>query len=94
MTKRTLNDLIINFKSEISNEKVLIFLNAVGEEISTYTWLELRDECVLNAQNLTKFTEKGDFVLLSIEEQELFTVSFFRMSFSRLCSYPLASAKQ
>ena len=77
MTKSTINDLILEFPKTRDNEKALVFLGAKGEEVRSFTYVELRLACIDAAKQLSNQTKKGDVVLLPIEDQAEFTIAFF-----------------
>ncbi|WP_192349040.1 type I polyketide synthase [Algoriphagus sp. Y33] len=77
-TERILvQDMVMNFPEERAEEQVLLFLDGRATESQSFTFRELKEQCIRVAQHLANNTIKGDVILLPIEEQEHFVIAFF-----------------
>jgi len=77
MPHTTLVDLILNYPKDRAQEDVLIFLNAKGKVKNNLTFKDLEQRCMNYAFNISQFASKHEIVLITLEDQEDFVVSFF-----------------
>lgn len=91
--KATVADLVLSFPEERANETTLIFLDHKGNEIKTFQFQELKDKCLNVAANLSVRVAPETIVLLAVEEQPEFVLSFFGAILAGAIPAPLAHFK-
>lgn len=92
ISNRTIvNDLVIHYPDDKTDQKALIFLDNQGKEKYHFTYQKLKADCLRVAQNLVDQTSKGEIILLPIEEQENFVISFFGCLLAGCVPAPLPS---
>lgn len=73
----TIADLIDQYTAEQKDELVLTFLDDSGEEKASFTFESLKNSCVTAARNLRLESRKQLPVLIMVEDQADFVLSFF-----------------
>ena len=90
---RCIQDLITSIEEEDKARLATIFLDNQGRKIQQYTYADLNDRCLVAAKNLTERTRQGDIVLLSIDEQADFVISFFACLMSGRIPAPIQAVR-
>lgn len=73
----TIADLIDQYTAEQKDELVLTFLDDSGEEKASFSFESLKNSCVTAARNLRLESRKQLPVLIMVEDQADFVLSFF-----------------
>jgi acyl-CoA synthetase (AMP-forming)/AMP-acid ligase II len=94
MRELTLNEFILNFSSEKSSQTVLTFLDNRGKEIRSFTYSELKKQCLATAGNLIEKVGTGKVVLLPEENQPEFVLLFLSCLLAGCIPVPLPPIRQ
>ena len=91
---RDLTDLVLSYPAAMADQTALIFLDARGRESSscTYAGLDAASRCV--AANLARHTQRGNAILLAVEDQAAFVPGFFGCLLAGLIPAPMAPLRQ
>lgn len=76
LKQQCIHDLVIHYPQEQEHEYATIFLDKYGKRTSLYTYRELKQQCLVSAQQLQAKVPKGEVLLLSVEDPAQFVVGF------------------
>lgn len=87
---KTVADLVLKYPEEKSEQTVLVFLDSKGAKTETFSFRRLKESCLRAAGNLRRKSNRQTPVMIAVEDQADFVVSFFGCLLAGFIPVPMA----